>query len=69
MEKLLQEWSRATAEAQFAEAKAFCATPAARNRALFFARKAEKRAAQIARILRNKYGIDPETALARGEIK
>ena len=69
MQELLKAWTRAIAEQEFHEACAFCATPAARNRALFFARKAEKRAAQIARILRNKYGIDPETALARGEIK
>jgi len=69
MRELLQAWIHAVAEAEVAEAMAFCATPAARNRALFFARKAERRAAAIARTLKQKYGVDPETALAHGEIK
>ena len=69
MEKLLQEWSRATAETQFAEAMAFCATPAARSRALYKARQAERRAAKIASILQARYGIDPAEKLRNGEIK
>ena len=69
MEKLLQAWSKAVSEAHFHEATAFCATPAARNRALFFARKAERRAAEIAKVLRKRYNVDPYAALRNGEIK
>ena len=69
MEKLLQAWSKAVSEAHFHEATAFCATPAARNRALFFARKAERRAARLAEVLRKRYNVDPYTALRNGLIK
>ena len=69
MQELLKAWTRAIAEQEFHEACAFCATPAARNRALFFARKAERRAAKIAETLRKRYNVDPYAALARGEIK
>ena len=69
MEKLLQAWSKAVSEAHFHEATAFCATPAARARALHFARRAERRAARLAEVLRKRYGINPYEALARGEIK
>ena len=69
MQDLLKAWTRAIAEQEFHEACAFCATPAARNRALFFARKAERRAAEIAQVLRKRYNVDPYAAVARGEIK
>ena len=69
MEKLLQAWSKAVSEAHFHEATAFCATPNARARALYQSRQAERRAAQIARVLQTRYGVDPVEMLRRGEIK
>jgi len=69
MQKLLKQWLNAVASAEVYTAQAFCATPAARARALHYARRAERRATEIARILRNKYGVDPNELLRRGEIK
>ena len=69
MQKLLQAWISAIAEAEVAEVRAYCATPAARARALHQARCAERRAAQIARVLQTRYGVDPVEMLRRGEIK
>ena len=69
MEKLLRAWIKAVAEAECAEMRSYCATPAARARALWEARQAERRATRLATILRSKYGIDPVESLRRGEIK
>jgi hypothetical protein len=69
VEKLLQEWARAIAEAQCAEAMAYCASPGARARAAHKARICERRAAKIARILQTQYGVDPVDALRRGLIR
>jgi protein tyrosine phosphatase (PTP) superfamily phosphohydrolase (DUF442 family) len=69
MEKLLRAWARSIAEAECAKARAYCATPGARARALYQARQAERRAARLAQILQTRYGVDPYAALARGEIK
>jgi hypothetical protein len=69
MEKLLRAWARSIAEAECAEARAYCATPGARARALHQARVAERRAARLAQLLQTRYGVDPHEALRRGEIK
>jgi len=69
MQKLLQAWARAIAEAEVAEARAYCATPNARARALYQARVAERRAARVAHLLLTRYGVDPIEMLRRGEIK
>jgi len=69
MRELLQAWARAIAEAEVAEARAYCATPNARARALYQARQAERRATRLARILRAKYNIDPFEMLRKGLIK
>ena len=69
MEKLLRARARSIAEAECAEARAYCATPNARARALYQSRQAERRAAKIASILQTRYGIDPYAALRNGEIK
>jgi len=69
MEKLLRAWARSIAEAECAEARAYCATPNARARALYQSRQAERRAAQIARVLQTRYNIDPYEKLRRGEIR
>jgi protein tyrosine phosphatase (PTP) superfamily phosphohydrolase (DUF442 family) len=69
MQKFLQEWARAVAEAECASARAFCATPGARARALWEARQAERRAARLARVLQTRYGVDPHEMLRQGLIK
>jgi len=69
VQKLLQAWAQAIAEAEFHYAMAFCARHGARARALHRARREERRAAAIARTLKQEYGVDPETALRNGEIK
>jgi hypothetical protein len=69
VEKLLQEWARAIAEAQCAEAMAYAASHGARARALYQARCAERRASKIATVLRKRYNIDPHEALRNGLIK
>jgi len=69
MRELLQAWIHAVAEAEVAEARAYCATPNARARALYQARVAERRAARLAQLLQTRYGVDPVEMLRRGEIK
>jgi len=69
VKKLLRAWVRAVSEAEVAEARAYCATPAARARAAYEARRAERRAADIAAVLRTRYNIDPYEKLRCGEIK
>jgi len=68
-EELLKQWIRAISEARCAEACAYCASHGARARALWQARRAERRAVEIASVLQTRYNIDPYAALARGEIK
>ena len=68
-EKLLRQWIRAISEAQCAEARAYCASPGARAHALWQARRAERRAVEIASVLQTRYNIDPYEKLRRGEIK
>jgi cystathionine beta-lyase/cystathionine gamma-synthase len=68
LEKLLKEWARATAEAQFNEFRAFCAPRGQRSSALRAARMAAQRAQRLERILKVR-GVDPNELLARGEIK
>ncbi len=69
MQKLLQAWMSAIAEMECAEARAFCASPGARARALWEARRAERQAMRLARVLQTRYGINPEEKLRNGEIK
>jgi protein tyrosine phosphatase (PTP) superfamily phosphohydrolase (DUF442 family) len=69
MQKLLQAWVRAIAEAECAEARAYCATPGARARAAYEARQAERRAARLEQAIRRRYGVDPVEMLRNGEIK
>jgi len=69
VEKLINEWARAAAAAEFYEATAFCAPRGARRAALHKARMAEQKAAKLERIIRRRYNIDPHEALRNGEIK
>jgi hypothetical protein len=69
IQELLSAWLRAIAEAECAEARSSFATPGARARAAYEARRAERRAADIAAVLRARYNVDPWEELRRGGIK
>jgi len=68
VEKLLRDWLKATAAAQFHEASAFCAPRGTRRAALHRARMQQQRAARLERMLRRR-GVDPYEALRNGKIK
>ena len=64
----LTEWARNEIRAVFYSETSRGATPLAHNRAAWKARKAEKRAVQLEKEIRN-HGVDPYEKLRNGEIK